>query len=1194
MRYANFVLTGFAGVLVGFVPFQSSNIARAEVPRHPTFGFPVYTNQPSGRQLSGQHAPATTPALSPEVAQTRFAVPEGFEVRLFASEPEVVNPVAMSWDERGRLWVLELYEYPMGAREGETPRDRIKILEDTNNDGRADSVKVFAEGLNLATGLVVGDGGAYVGQAPHLYFFKDTDGDDIADEKTIVLTGFGLEDRHELLNGFTWGPDGMLYMTHGVFTHSKAMDPDKPDADPVVLTAGVARFRPKDRFFEVFAEGTSNPWGVDFDSLGNAFVSACVIDHLFHLAPGGNYVRQAGQPPNPYVYGLLPSIVDHRHHMAAYAGVQIYQGDQYPMEYQGAILHGNIHDNAIHQDRLTPVGSSFKASFTQDFVRANDGWFMPVSTQVGPDGAVWIMDWYDRYPCYQNANADPMGVDREHGRIWRVVHVGDQPGKPVPSRPTNTMDLRGMSVSQLVELLSHSNAWHRRTAQRLLSERRAAEAAPLLEAKVRATSGLDGRLAAFWTLFSSGQMTETTLDLAAGDREPAMRHWAARFTGERRAVSESAGRRLLLLAEDSDATVQAAVATALRLYVSGQLTINAAPLAGVDPRAIGPVLAELIQSARGTTDATLTQLIWMTLEPLVVPEAEIILRWFATQGPSNQPLAGRLASRVMRRMADERRSDLLDMALLFFQAMPATPAGDAFAADALEGLIEGQRGKAITPNADADEVLRRLVNRPNETLADRARQLGALWGDVAAVKSSVALARSSGAPVEERVSAIQSIRQSRLPEVLPALHAIVAQTGPDPVRIAAVRALSDAGNDDSGRRLLEGWESYTPGVRRAVGELTTTRRPWRGALMSAVEAGSVRVGDLPPTVIRTLVSSQDRGEAERARGLFGRVNASSTEKLKLISEKRRVVVEGAIDLEAGREVARQQCLICHKLQGEGATVGPDLTGVGRSSLDALLNNVINPNEIIGQGYENVVVETVDDRVIAGRMVESTDARVRLLQAGDEEEVVARSSIRELTVTENSMMPEGLEQVPDADFRNLIWFILNPPEDGKPLTDERRLELIGGADDSAAILPLRDGESLALWAPEWQLDSPDFEGAPARYPEFAGRRDVLMTHPYDGKTPASLARSLQLPSDRRMELRFAVASHEKGDWEVRVLVDGEKIHSESVRTSGKGWKEVVVDLGAYAGRRIVLRLENVATDWNYEFGYWADLAIVEKK
>ena len=252
----------------------------------------------AGKQLTGQHAPAATPALSPAEAQKKFVVPEGFEVRLFAAEPDVINPVAMTWDERGRLWVLELYEYPLGAPPGQKGRDRIKILEDTDNDGRADKVTIFADGLNLATGIWRWATAAFTsGQAPDLLFLQDTNRDDKADTRTVLLTGFGLEDRHELLNGFTWGPDGWLYMTHGVFTHSKVKIPEATTPG-VEVNAAVARFHPRTKKFEVFADGTSNPWGVDFDRYGNAFVSACVIDHLFHMAPGGIYSaagRHAGE-----------------------------------------------------------------------------------------------------------------------------------------------------------------------------------------------------------------------------------------------------------------------------------------------------------------------------------------------------------------------------------------------------------------------------------------------------------------------------------------------------------------------------------------------------------------------------------------------------------------------------------------------------------------------------------------------------------------------------------------------------------------------------------------------------------------------------------------------------------------------------------------------------------------------------------
>src|SRR5436190_11074162 len=338
-------------------------------PPRGNYDFPVYTNQPPGKQITSGQLPATTHALSPEETRKRIEVPPGFEVRLFASEPMIVNPVAMTWDERGRLWVVELYEYPKGAPKGEKGRDRIKILEDTDADGVADKVTVFADGFSLATGIALGNGGAYLGAAPNLYLLQDTNGDDKVDVTRVLKTGFGMEDRHELLNGFAWGPDGWLYMTHGVFTHSKVRDPEAhdPDGFGVQMDAALARFHPVTKRFEVFADGTSNPWGVDWNERGDAFVSACVIQHLFHMAPGGQYNRQGGTWANPYGYvGDLPSkglpaIVDFRHYRAAHAGLCVYQGDQYPAEWRGLVMLGNIHQSALNCDRLTPVGATYKA-----------------------------------------------------------------------------------------------------------------------------------------------------------------------------------------------------------------------------------------------------------------------------------------------------------------------------------------------------------------------------------------------------------------------------------------------------------------------------------------------------------------------------------------------------------------------------------------------------------------------------------------------------------------------------------------------------------------------------------------------------------------------------------------------------------------------------------------------------------------
>ncbi|MCW5552804.1 MAG: HEAT repeat domain-containing protein [Verrucomicrobiae bacterium] len=992
---------------------------------------------PAGKQLTGVYAPAPTPALAPAEAEKKFVLHEGFEARIFAAEPDVVNPVAMTWDERGRLWVLELHEYPMGAKPGEKPRDRIKILEDTNNDGRADKVTVFADGLNLATGLLLGNGGVYVGQAPHLLFLQDTNHDDRVDRREILLTGFGLEDRHELLNGFTWGPDGWLYMTHGVFTHSKVKIPEATEPG-VIMNAAVARFHPRTKKFEVFAEGTSNPWGVDFDRYGNAFVSACVIDHLFHIAPGGSYQRQAGAPSNPYTYELLPSIVDHKHHMAAYCGICIYQGDQFPEEYRGRVFMGNIHQNAINHDRLIPNGSSFKAVAEKDFLTTSDGWFRPVSQQVGPDGALWIADWYDKYPCYQNAMADPEGVDREHGRIWRVVYVGKEAGKTIPPRPEVKMDFSKLGGTNLVELFNHPNVWQRRMAQRILQQRLSARRGrggptepgvhPALLNTLDGKKSLEASLAAFWTMQAYGSGVPRWIYWSESVVVPEMwlRKWmAAWHIIALEDYSAEAISTLEKLAADADPRVRLAVATAVRRFVAGALTVND----GVYTEApVGGVLAALIKSSADAKDPLLPYMIWHASEPLLAHNPQPGLDWLAENGPATLPLSGILTRKAMRRICDTRDAAKLNLAMDFLARIADSSAELTTAA--LDGLLEGQKGQAFLPTVDSSALLNKLAASANSTIVERTRQLGALWGEAGAIQQMFAMVNDRNAGLNERAKAIQTLAKLKSPAARDAALKLVTPQNPDTLVIEALRALSEIGGDTVGQDLIERWKTFSPGVRQVAGETLTSRSRWAGNLLSAVERQVISASELSATTIRALASfvrADDEGLRRRFEQSIGRVRSTDADKQKIIEARKQMILSGGEpDLQAGRELTKQHCLVCHKLNGEGADVGPDLTGSGRSTLDALLANVIDPNQVIGKGFENVEIETQDGRIVSGRLVEDSAAHVKLLASGPKEEIVARSEIAQMRVSELSVMPEGLEQMPDEDFRNMILFLLNPP------------------------------------------------------------------------------------------------------------------------------------------------------------------------
>src|SRR5262245_61968787 len=435
------------------------------------------------------------PALSPQEAIAAMTVPGGFSVELVASEPDIVNPVAMTFDERGRVWITESLEYPR-----KTPgpgKDRVKVLEDTDSDGRADKFSVFVEGLNIPSGIAVGYGGVWVANSPDILFYPDADRDAKPDgPPQVIVTGFGRTDTHELPNSLTWGPDGYLYGLNGVFNHSDVKyaneNPNyKEDHPGWQFTCAMFRIHPVTREFEIFCEGTSNPWGIAFDHEGSAFVSACVIDHLWHLVRTGHYHRQGG--PYPSFTWKIDSIVKHTHQKAAYCGLHYYDSDVYPEQYRNKLYMGNIHGGCINVDKLQRDGSTYFATGEPDFLTANDAWFMPVVQKTGPDGCLYILDWYDQYHCYQDANRDPAGIDRLKGRLYRIRY------KETP-RAAN-FDLSKESDEQLIARLSAPNDFIRHTAQRLLSERSNKDSVgPLWRVVSNKDTPLKTRLHALWAL----------------------------------------------------------------------------------------------------------------------------------------------------------------------------------------------------------------------------------------------------------------------------------------------------------------------------------------------------------------------------------------------------------------------------------------------------------------------------------------------------------------------------------------------------------------------------------------------------------------------------------------------------------------------------------------------------------------------
>ena len=417
--------------------------------------------------------------VPPSEAASKMTVPEGFKVTLFAAEPDVRQPIAFAIDPRGRLWVAENYSYPNWRTKPEG-KDRILIFEDTDGDGHFDRRKVFWEkGANL-TGLALGFGGVWVCATPNLLFFPDRDGDDRPDGPPVVkLDGWNPDAQHNLFNALKWGPDGWLWGCHGILSTANVGKPGTPAEKRVPMNCGVWRYHPTREVFEVVAHGTTNPWGLDFDDHGQAFITNCVIPHLYRVVPGARFQRMFGQDFNPFSYGLMGTSADHIHWAGgawtdsrggqgkhgeaggghAHVGAMIYLGDNWPDRYRDSLFTCNLHGNRVNNDALRREGSGYVAKHKPDFLKANDPWFRGMELKYGPDGGVFLTDWSDTGECHET---DADGPHRENGRIYKITY-----GTPKPV----VVDLAKLSSVELAKLQSHPNEWHVRTARRLLQER---------------------------------------------------------------------------------------------------------------------------------------------------------------------------------------------------------------------------------------------------------------------------------------------------------------------------------------------------------------------------------------------------------------------------------------------------------------------------------------------------------------------------------------------------------------------------------------------------------------------------------------------------------------------------------------------------------------------------------------------------
>ena len=1005
--------------------------------------------------------------LSPGDAARQMTVPPGFKVQLAAGEPMVHQPVAMCFDHKGRLWVAEAHTYPLRAPDGEG-KDKILIFEDTTGDGVFDTSKTFIEGLNLVSGMEVGFGGVYIGAAPYLMFIPDRNGDDVPDKAIaqgdrtlsgtapaagVTLTGlrqspaagalpltgraelqfphdvppgaivlrdgFGWEDTHETLNTFIWGPDGWLYGCHGVFTHSKIGKPGAADKDRLPLNAAVWRYHPQKDIFEAFMNGTSNPWGVDFNDKGQAFLTACVIPHLWHVIQGGRYFRQGGQHFNQFTYDDIKTIADHAHYVGniadsawwghepkasgatadaggghAHCGAMIYLGDNWPDEYRNQIFFHNVHGNRINCDILEPKAgtSGFVGHHGKDLMLANDHYFRGINLRYGPDGSVYLIDWYDKNACHRT---NPEIWDRSNGRIYRISYEDIKSQK---------FDGSTWSEEQLLAAHEHKNDWYVRTARRLLMERSCSPQIidALWNSASDATKPVARRLRYLWSLHVVGGLTEDRVQTLLDDKEEYVRAWTMQLELEDQKIADDVLKHLQeLAASDPSAVVRLYLTSALQRLPNNQRWGIASALA---------------MHGEDADDHNLPLMVWYGVEPLVAenPQQAIELA-LKTEIPT-------LRRFIFRRAAAQN------------ETLPAVVAALGATKDIelqrlmMEEMMASFEGRVAIPMPAAwKETYAELIKSEQQDVRDRANQLAVLFGDQRVFGPMRALLADPKQETGRRRQALDVLVKGQDKATADVLLSDAVLTNAD-LQSAAVKGLSTLGNEKTPATLLDRYSKLSSEVRADAVSTLVSRPAWTKILLTRIGSGDVPSSDLHAYHVRQILSFNNKELNDLLKVHWGEIRETSADRKEQVATWKKELTPKLLakaNAGNGRRIFLKTCQNCHRLFGTGGEIGPDITGSNRANLDYILENMLDPSAVVGRDYQMTVVALQDGRAISGLLKQESDSALTI-QTINDKVVVPKSEIEERSLSSVSMMPERqLDPMTKDEVRDLIAYLGSP-------------------------------------------------------------------------------------------------------------------------------------------------------------------------
>jgi putative membrane-bound dehydrogenase-like protein len=981
--------------------------------------------------------PNTEPETSgsptpPEAAAAGMQLPEGFSAHVFASEPDVQNPIAMAWDSRGRLWVAENYTYSDRSQRFDLNlKDRVVIFDGTTKNHFTKRT-IFTNDVQMLTGIEVTDQGVYLMCPPSLLFLPDRNQDDVPDGPAeTLLDGFTVAQAnyHNFANGIKFGPDGWLYGRCGGSCPGRIGIPGTNDRHRLAMEGGMWRYHPQKKIVEVLTTGTTNPWGHDFNDFGDGFFVNTVNGHLWHLIPGAHFVRPFTLDPNRETYELIDFHADHWHfdtgkawHESrdgvandfggghAHSGTLIYNDVVWPPEYRGELFTLNFHGRRANRETLVSQGGGYVAKHAPDFFLASDPWFRGMDLDVGPDGQVFVLDWSDAGECHEHD-----GVHRTSGRIFKINY--DQAIARTISKVTPD------DRSQIVSSLLGDSAWARRSAIKSLASVDRPQTALIsdLQSEFESASSDVRQILALLAMRVAGQSDDDWLRKLLSHENQWVRVWGLRFLGETWPIDdaldatwkdEATNQRVRQESQPWIATLQSMASHDPSPIV--RLTL-ASMLQRLPIESRSKIAEGLVSHSQDAQDHNLPKMIWYGLIATGRRSPDHLV---AVARNSKLP---KTTEFIVRFLVEQGASCSAEINEVLRDAAGADPLKHESILKGMTAALAGKQ-KATAPKAWPEFALSLDQNNP------AVRELSTLFGDGRTLDELRAIVRGKKASDDAaQIAALDSLIRVE-PDDLREL--CIEQLPNAKLNLMAAKGLAKFGDPKVAQMLVARYGNFRSPEQPQLISILVSRGIFADQLLTAIEKQSIPRTALTAFDVRQIDSLGDQALSNRVREVWGDVRTTPVEEQKQIEAlktKLSTEVLTSADKSHGRALFNRLCQNCHQLYGEGAAVGPNLTGSGRSNLDYLLSNIVSPDSVVDKNFRMTILVLDDGQVINGLVLDQSPNAITI-QTATEKKVIDVETIEDQKMTDNSPMPAGLlSTLSDDEIRDLIGYLQHPTQ-----------------------------------------------------------------------------------------------------------------------------------------------------------------------